>query len=167
MTQQPGPSSDNAPGSATVAAGAGLGRRLLARLLDALLVYLPASLLLAILGLPAPTIGLGGLDVWARSAVTAAAWLGYFALLESGTGTTVGKRLMQLQVVTADGERPSLRAAVTRNAWILFGLIPLIGGVAQLVAVVVIAVTIAANAHHRGKHDELAGTAVTVRAAPR
>lgn len=149
---------------------AGLGPRLLARALDALVIGLPASALLALLGLPAPTIGLGGTEVWTRSAVTALSWLAYHVLAESFFGTTVGKRLVGLRV--GDDDRsdvgagagaiglPSVRSAVLRNVWILFGLVPLIGGVALIVAVVGIAMTILRDDRHRGFHDRLGGTTV-------
>lgn len=42
----------------------------------------------------------------------------------------------------------------------LFGLAPVIGGLALLITVIVIAITISSNQYHRGKHDEIAGTAV-------
>lgn len=149
---------------------AGLGPRLLARALDALVIGLPASAILALLDLPAPTIGLGGTEVWTRSAVTALSWLAYHVLAESLFATTVGKRLVGLRVGdvdrsnmgagTGDIERPSVGAATLRNVWILFGLVPLIGGLALLVATVGIAITILRDDRHRGLHDRLAGTTV-------
>lgn len=147
-------------GSATPAATAGPGPRFLARLLDALLVYVPAGLVLQLLGLPPPVFPLGGLDVWAWGAVTALVWFGYYVAFEAGAGGTLGKRLMKLWVVAADGRPPGAGAAAKRNLWLLFGLVPFVGGLAQLVAVVVIAVTISSSEHQRGKHDEFAGTAV-------
>lgn len=108
---------------------AGLGPRLLARLLDAVLVYLPAGLVLQILGLPPPVFPLGGVDVWAWGAATGLVWFGYYAAFEATSGATIGKRLLKLRI-------------------------------AQLVAVVVLAVSISSNEYHRGKHDESAATAV-------
>lgn len=139
---------------------AGLGPRLLARLLDAVLVYVPAGLVLQILGLPPPVFPLGGVDVWAWSAATGLVWFGYYAAFETTSGGTIGKRLLKLRVVSADGTAPGVRAAVVRNLWLLFGLVPYVGGIAQLVAIVVLAVSISSDEYHRGKHDELAGTAV-------
>lgn len=141
---------------------AGLGRRFLARLLDALIVGLPVSIILAILGLPAQTFGLGGVEGWITGAVTALLWWGYYVLLEANGGATLGKRIVRVRVVTAGGGDPSMQAAALRNLWLLFGLIPLLGGVIQLIAVIVIAVTISTSPHNRGKHDEIASTAVVV-----
>lgn len=141
---------------------AGLGPRALARLVDALIVFVPASLVLTAVGLPAPTLGVGGLEAWAHSAITAALWLAYHAVMEAGEGATLGKKMLGLQVIATSGGTPSAGAAATRNVWILFGLVPFLGGVAQLLAVIVITVTIAGSDTHRGKHDEIAGTAVVV-----
>lgn len=86
---------------------ADLGWRFLARLLDAVVVGLPASALVAILGLPAPTIGLGGMDVWTRSAVTVGLWLAYHVIFEWQFRGTVGKRLLRLDVLSHEvGGRP-------------------------------------------------------------
>ena len=152
----PDPSGAGAPAST-----GGLGARFAARLLDALIVGLAASVVLGLLGLPAPTFGLGGLGAWTHSAVTALAWFGYYVYSESTSGATLGKRLLKLRVVGEDGQPASSAAAAKRNVWILFGLVPWIGGLAQLVTVIVIAVTISSSAANRGKHDEIAGTIVT------
>lgn len=149
------------PLTGTGSPSAGLGRRFAARLVDVLLVFLPVSLLLAIAGLPPPTFGLGGTEAWVHSAVTALLWAGYYIVFEGTAGATLGKRLLQLKVVRADGHDAGITAAATRNLWLLFGLVPWVGGLLQLAAVVVIAVTIATNDRHRGRHDQLAGTMVT------
>jgi uncharacterized RDD family membrane protein YckC len=149
------------PQLSTGTTGARLGQRFAARLLDVLLVFLPVSLLLAIAGLPPPTFGLGGTEAWSHSAVTALLWTGYYVIFEGTGGATLGKRLLHLQVIRADGHGASLGTALARNAWLLFGLVPWIGGLLQLAAVVVIAVTIATDEQHRGRHDRLADTMVT------
>jgi uncharacterized RDD family membrane protein YckC len=139
------------------ASTAGLGVRIGARILDALLVGLPAAILLGILGLGG--MGFGG-DTWLGSAIISLLWFGYFVWFESNNGATVGKKLLNLRVVVADGSHPSMEAAAKRNVWMLFGLIPFVGGLLSLIAVIVIIVTISSNPDSRGKHDEFAGTAV-------
>jgi uncharacterized RDD family membrane protein YckC len=146
-----------ATGGGMPASTAGLGVRIGARILDALLVGLPAAIILGILGLG----GMGfGTDSWLGSAIISLLWFGYFVWFESNSGATVGKKLLNLRVVVADGSNPSMEAAAKRNVWMLFGLIPLVGGLISLIAVIVIIVTISSNADSRGKHDEFAGTAV-------
>ena len=147
------------PGS-NLSVSAGLGWRILGRVLDAVLVGLAYSILAAVVGLPPPTLGLGGVEAWTASALTAAIWLLYYVAAESQWGTTVGKRIVGLRVAGPDWARPSVASAAIRNGWIVFGLIPLVGGLVQLVAVIVIAVTIARSEANRGIHDRLAGTTV-------
>lgn len=139
---------------------AGLGRRLAARLLDAVVVGLALSAGLALAGLPAPTWGLGGVETWGRSAVTVGVWFAYYVVAETGTGTTVGKRLVGARVVGSDRRRPSLAATAVRNGWLLLGLVPWLGGPLQLAAVVALAITIARSEHDRGCHDRWTGTVV-------
>jgi uncharacterized RDD family membrane protein YckC len=156
----PPPPPGGPPGGAPV----GLIGRFVARLLDAVIVGIPVSIVLAMAGLPAQTFGLGGVEAWTAGAVTAVLWFAYYVGFESSSGgATLGKRIMRARVVTADGGSPSVQAAAIRNLWLLFGLIPLVGGIAQLIAVIVIAVTISSSPEHRGKHDEFAGTGVVSR----
>lgn len=154
------------PPGAAGEAGAGAGRRAAARLLDAVLVGVPASIVLAVLGLPAQTIGLGGLDAWVPSALTAAAWFAYHALTEGLVGTTLGKRLLRCRVVDDTGGPPGVRAAATRNLWLGLGLIPFVGGLAWLAAIVVILGSVSRSSDGRGVHDRLAGTAVAAHLTP-
>jgi uncharacterized RDD family membrane protein YckC len=137
-------------------AGAGLGVRIGARLLDVLLVAIPVSIVLAILG-----VGAGfGAEGWISSAILSLLWFGYFVWFESNRGATLGKRLLNLRVVGAGGGNPPMDVAAKRNVWMLFGLIPWIGGLLSLIAVIVIIVTVASNPENRGYHDTFAGTAV-------
>jgi uncharacterized RDD family membrane protein YckC len=151
----PPPAAPPEPGVG-VTGTAGLGQRFAARLLDGLIVGIPAAIILGIAGFGA---GLGG-DAIVFNVVTSLLWFAYYVYFESTSGATLGKRLLKLKVVQADGSPPSTEAAAKRNAWMLFGIVPIIGGFAQFIAVIVIAVTIASGEHNRGKHDEIAGTAV-------
>jgi uncharacterized RDD family membrane protein YckC len=96
--------------------------------------------------------------------LVATIYWGYFAVLESRTGWTVGKMLVGVQVRGPAGARPTVRAALTRNAFTaagLLGLIPVVGGVltgvAFLAGVSAIAVTIVRSETRQGWHDVLAG----------
>jgi uncharacterized RDD family membrane protein YckC len=144
------------PASGVPASTAGLGVRIGARLLDILLIGIPASILFAILG-----FGTGfGADGWLSGAIVSLLWFGYFVWFESNSGATVGKKLLNLRVVVADGTHPGMEEAAKRNVWMLFGLIPWIGGLLSLVAVIAIIITISSDQHSRGFHDTFAGTAV-------
>jgi uncharacterized RDD family membrane protein YckC len=92
--------------------------------------------------------------------------LGYFALMESTQGKTVGKMVMKLHVVGAGGGKPTLEEAVKRNIWLAYpilGIIPflgIVGGIAALVAVILIAVQINSDPERKPWTDKFAGTQV-------
>jgi uncharacterized RDD family membrane protein YckC len=160
MGQPPPPSPPGQPG--LTATPAGLGTRLAARVLDAVLVGLPLSAVLALAGLPAPTLALGGVEAWTHGAVTSLVWLLYHAGCESLFGATLGKRILGLRVVAEDGDVPGPIAATVRNLWLLAGLIPWVGGLVLIAATIVLVVSISRHPHHLGRHDEVAGTSVQV-----
>ncbi|MEN8165786.1 MAG: RDD family protein, partial [Acidobacteriota bacterium] len=116
--------------------GAELMPRFLARLID--------SIIIMVVMLPISFIaGIGmGIDSIGFSIVMTLLVIAYFAFMESSQGQTVGKMLLKVKTVAPDGGKPSLEAALKRNAWYLLGIIPFIGGLAQLAVVIYIAVTI-------------------------
>lgn len=65
-----------------------------------------------------------------------------------------------MKVVSDTEGAAGLGPAALRNSWILLGLIPAIGGVLLLGAVVWIGVSIGQSKSNRGIHDRLAATAV-------
>ncbi len=100
------------------------------------------------------------------SVITTLISLGYYAYFESNQGATFGKQLMKLKVVGPDGtSNPTLEQAIRRNIFMAFGLasiVPivgaLIGGLAQLAAVIMIAVGINSDTVNRQAwHDKFAG----------
>lgn len=100
------------------------------------------------------------------SIVSTAINLAYFAYLESTNGATLGKMLMKLKVVGPHGDgNPTLEQALRRNIFMAFGILGIvpfvgsaIGGLASLVAVVLIAVGINSDTVARqGWHDRFAG----------
>ena len=146
-----------------------LGERFVARIIDAILLGVvvgPLSLIITVLA-----SGSAG-SRWLGSAVTtlvgAVLGLGYFAILESTRGQTVGKMVLGLRTTGPSGGLPTLQQALTRNLWMALSVISvlpvlggLIAGVAQLVAVITIAVGINSNtATRQAWNDTLAGTSV-------
>lgn len=158
MTDQPVPPAGN-PYGTVFAGSAGLGARVGARILDFLIVGIPASIVLGLFGLLGGGFGMGG-DSWLGNAIVSLLWFGYFVYFESTTGATLGKRLLNLKVIVASGATPPMEVTAKRNVWMLFGLIPWVGGVLSFVAVIVILVTISSDTNNRGYHDNFAGTAV-------
>lgn len=142
---------------------AGLGKRFLARLLDGIVITIPLLILGAIVGLGA-SASIGNTGAGAGSIVlgiiAALVQLAYFTYLESSRGQTLGKMALSLRTQTESGGLPSLEQAAKRNAWILLGIVPLIGGLAVFAAVIAIAVTIGSDALNRGWHDKFGDTIV-------
>ena len=82
----------------------------------------------------------------------------YFLALETTQGWTIGKKLLGLSVHGPGGEpKPTAQESAIRNSWTLLPIIPFVGGLLGLIAIVWIAVTINSSPTKQGKHDELAG----------
>ena len=83
--------------------------------------------------------------------------------MESRNGQTVGKMLLKLRTVGPGGGMPTTQEAFRRNFWVGLGVLAIIpfggvlGGLAELVIVIVIAVTISQSPTKQGWHDKLAG----------
>ncbi|WP_237568478.1 RDD family protein [Mycolicibacterium lacusdiani] len=89
---------------------------------------------------------------------TGALAFGYFVLFEVTQGWTPGKKVLGLHVRGAGGMgKPDLKQSAIRNAFTLLPIIPFVGGLLGVVAMIVIAVTISGSPTRQGKHDELAG----------
>ena len=147
--------------------------RFLARLIDFVLIgivnaIISAILVVGILGLNGGGYGFSMGASFASGAISAiisaTLSLGYFTLMESRNGQTVGKMLLKLQTQGPSGATPTTEEALKRNAWValgILGVIPivggLIGGLATLAIVIVIAVTINNSPTKQGWHDEFAG----------
>lgn len=146
--------------------------RFLARLIDYVILFVFNMLVIGFLivsvlmGSDGGMFGLAGGLAGAVSAVLfSAVYLGYFAYLESSRGQTVGKMMMKLETRGPGGGRPTMEQALRRNIWValgVLGVIPLIGsflgGLAQLAAMIFIAVGISGDTvSRRGWHDSFAG----------
>ncbi|MFZ5869347.1 MAG: RDD family protein [Actinomycetota bacterium] len=156
---------------------ADLGMRFVARLVDFVLLGVVQGILFAGGTFLSAAVGFWPFgDAGAFRAMTgvlgslvpALIALGYFTLMESARGQTVGKMLVRIQARGPDGATPTFEQALKRNLWTALGVIgvlPFVGGVlvalAQLAAVISIAVTISNSPARRGWHDDFAGTSVT------
>ena len=97
------------------------GRRILAIIVDGIIVGLPTGLMAALLGafssgggeFSAPLEGVAGLFVALTSVVL---YFGYYVLMEGYLGQTVGKMLLGIKVVREDdGGVPGVKAAAIRT----------------------------------------------------
>jgi len=146
--------------------------RFVARLIDFLVLFvvnLAIGLIVFVGALNAGSadFGLGGgggagLRIGA-AVVQGLIYIGYFALLESRTGQTLGKRIMKLQTQSPTGGIPTLEEGFRRNifmAYPLVGIVPFLGliaGLAALVGMIMVAVTISQSPVRQGWHDRFAG----------
>lgn len=149
--------------------------RFLARLIDYVLLAVVNAVLVsalvvgALMGDAAGFGTFGGGTTFAASAVSAilssALALGYFALMESSRGQTVGKMLLKLKTTGPDGQNPSLEQAIRRNLFTalgILGIIPIFGSLLSamlsLAAIVLIAIGINNDPVNRQAwHDHFAG----------
>jgi uncharacterized RDD family membrane protein YckC len=96
--------------------------------------------------------------------ISGALALAYFGLMESRKGQTLGKMALGLRTQGPEGGLPTMEQALRRNFWeglSILAVIPFVGGligdVATLVIVIVIAVTVSSSAIKQGWHDRFAG----------
>ena len=164
---QPAPPAMTTPAPASgIGAPADLGSRFLARLIDHILLGIVIFMIIVPLIVAAAFTGVGnGMNMFGgfsvgslvAAIVTAAITIGYFTLMEANKGQTVGKMLIGLKTVGPDGNNPTMEQALKRNSWYALGIVPFLGGLAQLAATIYIAVTINNSATRMGWHDTFAG----------
>jgi uncharacterized RDD family membrane protein YckC len=151
--------------------------RFLARVIDNILVGIVSAIISAIVSAIIGTSVGYGYSIGATYAASAASGiigaaiaLAYFALMESRKGQTLGKMALGLRTEGPDGNPPSLEVAIRRNFWVALGILAvvpfvggLIGALAELVIVIVIAVTVSNSPTKQGWHDNFAGGTRVVR----
>ena len=138
----PPPARGQEPGS--------LALRFVARLIDGIIVNIVAFVLA--FAIDAVT------NVWVTGLFSGLLMFLYFLAFESTQGWTPGKKVLGLSVHgPGGGPKPDVQQSAIRNSWTLLNIIPFVGGLLTLVAVIVIAVTINGSPTKQGKHDEFAG----------
>jgi uncharacterized RDD family membrane protein YckC len=135
--------------------------RFLARLIDGVIVGIVYFIIYIVL-LAATSYFLA---VFLSGVVGSVLYLGYFAYMESNRGQTIGKQVMKLRTYGPDNtSNPTMEQAVRRNIWYAFGIIPFVGGLAELASVILIAVNISGDTVRR-QHwfDKFAGGTTVVK----
>jgi uncharacterized RDD family membrane protein YckC len=136
----------------------GVGPRIGARLVDALVLVVP----IMILTVPISggfQIGGGnrGRDQNIATCLGVVAAYIYFVACEATRGRTVGKAALGITVERIDGRPLSVAEAAIRNSFMLVSVIPAdLGGVVSLLTWIVLAVSIGTDALGRGFHDRWA-----------
>lgn len=165
----PPPAPGYQPAGSMAGQTADLGIRIGARVIDAILLGIVYTIIIvpimvAIAFNDASAFGFGfGIGNIIINIIFAAVSVGYFALMESNRGQTVGKMLLKLKTVGPDGGNPTMEQAVKRNAWMALSIVPVLGGLAQLAAAIYIMVTINSDPANRGWHDQFAGGTSVIR----
>jgi uncharacterized RDD family membrane protein YckC len=100
---------------------AGVALRFVAVLLDAVIVFFPAGLVVGLLsgggytetgnGYANAGIDVGGSAMWLLLALG----LGYYVFCEAATGATLGKHMVGIHVIGEDGEHLTFGASLVRN----------------------------------------------------
>ena len=128
----------------------GLVPRFIARFIDGVIVHI----VWIILVLVTDTLS----SFWVTGLFSGLLTFLYFLAFESTQGWTPGKKILGLSVRGPGGAaKPDVQQSAIRNSWTLLNIIPFIGGLLTIIAVIVIAVTINSSPTKQGKHDELAG----------
>ena len=92
------------------------GRRILAIIVDGIIVGLPTGLIAALLGAFSSGGGLEGMAGLFVALTSAVLYLGYYVLMEGYLGQTVGKMLLGIKVIREDdGGVPGVKAAAIRT----------------------------------------------------
>src|SRR6478752_1582503 len=144
--------------------------RFLARLIDGVVLFVVGLIINSVLIAAFISSGSNGFGMYSSfgayaivtSIITAVLYLGYFALMESTQGKTVGKMVMKLHVEGPGGAKPTFEEAAKRNIWLAYpilGVIPflgLVGAIAALVAVIMIAVQINSDPERKPWTDKFA-----------
>ncbi|MDY6995084.1 MAG: RDD family protein [Actinomycetota bacterium] len=128
----------------------GLGARFAARFIDGIIVAIVGGILAFAVDAAS--------NVWITGLFTGLLTFVYFVALEVTQGWTLGKKLLGMSVHGPGGApKPTVGQSAIRNSWTLLPIIPFVGGLLGLIAIVVIAVTINGSPTKQGKHDDLAG----------
>ncbi|MGB2920084.1 MAG: RDD family protein [Mycobacterium sp.] len=128
----------------------GLGLRFAARVIDGVMVAIVGGIVVYVLGMAS--------NIWVTGLFTGALTFVYYLAFEVTQGWTPGKKLLGLRVHGPGGAtKPTAAQSAIRNSWTLLPIVPFIGGLLGVVAIVVIAITINGSPTKQGKHDEFAG----------
>lgn len=137
---------------------AGVGQRAMARLIDCALGAVMFVGLVQVVGVAAHPVDDGTGVMLVSLVATFASYLLYEVGLVARWGRTIGKQVVGIEIIRLDDyERPGLGSSLRRvllPALFLVGFFPLYPLPYVLAAL---------SGDHRGPHDRLAGTMVTVR----
>jgi uncharacterized RDD family membrane protein YckC len=128
----------------------GLLVRFAARLIDGVIVGVVGGLILLLLHAVS--------NYWITGLFTGVLSFIYFVAFEATKGWTPGKKVLGLAVRGPGGAaKPTAAQSAIRNLFTILPIIPFVGGLLGVIAILVIGVTISGSPTKQGKHDEMAG----------
>lgn len=128
---------------------AGAGRRLVAVLLDSLIIGVMTYLIGVVAGLLSGDIL--GIGIAVTNIASFVISIGYFVVYQSQAGQTLGKKVMGVKVVNAEGKTPSM---------VTFFLREIIGKMVSAIILMIGYLMILWDGRKQGLHDKIAGTFV-------
>ncbi len=149
---QGGPQPVAAGGPGAMATGAqlgGPGERLVARIIDILVLIIPVIVVSVALG-----------QGFVASIITFLIAAGYEVYLLGTKGATIGKSVMSLKVVNEDYTDITMETAVRRYAINLVQIVPVIGPIIQLVVGLATIVMVFSDSRRQVPWDKIAKTLV-------
>ncbi|MBF6178955.1 RDD family protein [Nocardia otitidiscaviarum] len=150
--QQPGYGAPGFGGGFGGTAPGELWPRLGARIIDGLIVGIPAGIIGWVLNSSSSTLG----TLW--SVLTPALLFGYFVFMETQQGgQTLGKKLLGMRVLAPGGGTLDPATSAKRNLFVLANIIPCLGLLISIGLWIYIAVTIEQDPNKQGWHDKFAG----------
>jgi uncharacterized RDD family membrane protein YckC len=139
---------------------ASLGKRFIALIIDSLIIWVVADVLARLLGVKPDGLQVISIEYELITVGFALVYAGYFL---STSGQTLGKKLLSIKVVTADGSNPTLVNAVLREAVMVATSILRSLGLASMIFSIIPLVDIFwvfTNAKKQALHDVVAKTYV-------
>lgn len=136
---------------------AGLGPRFGARLIDSAIAGIPGGILSYFLSDLGTALSLLGYMLFF------AIVFGYFVLMETNSGATLGKKMLHMRVLAPEGAATvPAPVAIRRNSYLAVSIIPYLGPLIGLVLMIYIAVTLDKDPNKQGWHDKFAGGTLVV-----
>jgi uncharacterized RDD family membrane protein YckC len=164
---QPVPSAGQAgPGMVGNAGGAAgqladSGKRIIARIIDAVIWTVIISVFAVAVGGGASSMGSTSLGrSWFAGVLATLAIVAYEVLMVSSKGATLGKSAMGMKVVKEDGSPADMNAALMRMVTYLIGIVPFVGGLISFVIGLVSLVFLFTDEKRQAIWDKIAKTLV-------
>lgn len=136
----------------------GAGRRLVATLIDGVIIGIISSIILSLFGVGSTDLDTG--SILSTSLVMVILWLIARVGSEVAWGATPGKRLLGMKVVTADGSNPDAVSSLKRNSWYAAMIIPMLGGLIVFGLQIFIGVGISKDPEKRSWFDKFGDLSV-------